>query len=341
MLNYKYKIILIIVFFSLIRFATGQSGSSSSMEQIGTSAANFLKIGIGARALAMAGAAVADCDNISALYWNAGGLARMPKNQVLFQQTNWLVDTKIYYLGIGYHLPSIGTIGLSLHNFSSGDIEETTLLEPNGTGRNFSADDFALGVTYSRMITDRFSTGITIKFIEESLDREKARTIAFDIGSLFQTGFFNDMRIGMSLSNLGGTMQFSGTDLSVQHTSNPDYPTKVIQANLDTDEWDLPLYFRFGLATDVYKKDNYRFSVSSEVMDSRDFIHRIAFGGEIAYSESLFLRGGYKLNEDEQDFSLGVGYNLDLGWAGMRLDYAYSNFGIFDISQQFSIIFLF
>jgi len=334
----KIHIVVSSVIFT-ISLTYGQSSISGTSEQLGTSIANFLKIGIGAREVGMGGAAVASCDNISSLYWNAGALDRLDKNEIIFQQTKWLVDTWIYYLAAGYKVQGFGSLGLSIHYFSSGEIEETTLLSPDGTGRSFTADDISIGLTYSRRITERFSTGITIKLIQESLDREKASTVAVDIGSVFETSFLNNMRIGMSLSNLGGHMKFSGSDLTVQYASNPEFPTKITTADLTTESWDIPLFFRFGLATEVIKGEKQRLTVSTEIMDSRDYIYRLALGAEFAYSEMIFLRGGYKYNYDEQSFTLGAGFKFDFSWAQMRLDYAYAHFGIFDNTQRFSFIF--
>lgn len=319
----------------------GQAQTSGSLEQVGTSMANFLKIGVGARALAMGGAYVAACDDITALYWNPGALDRLQQNEVIAQQTTWLVESDLYFFGASYRVLNWGTVGLSAYYFSSGNIEETTLTQPDGTGRTFSAYDLALGLTYSKMITDRFSSGITVKMIEESLDREKARSIALDIGSVFQTGFLNDMKIGMSLSNLGGQMSLDGSDLSIQYSTNPDHPTRVVNANLDTEEWDIPLFFRFGLATNVMEREGNRLMVSSEVMDSRDFTHRLSLGSEWALRDMFFLRGGYKFNYDEDSFTLGGGINFERGGTQIRLDYAYGDFGVFDNTQRFSFIFAF
>lgn len=330
---------VILIILMMISPSYGQEQISGSLEQIGTSMANFLKIGVGARALAMGDAYIALCEDISALYWNPGALDRMENNQIIVQQTNWLVDTKIYYLGAGYKLKNVGTIGVSAHFFSSGEIEETTLLQPDGTGRTFTAEDFAMGLTFSRMISNRFSTGVTVKIIQESLAKEKASAVAVDIGTVFETNFLNNLRIGMALSNLGGEMKLSGSDLSVQYTTNPDYPTKVIRSNLATESWDIPLYFRFGLATEIMKNDQYHWTVSTEVMDSRDFIHRLAVGSELGFKQMVFLRAGYKFNYDEESFSLGCGLNYQVGGTQLKLDYAYGKFGVFDNTQRFSFIF--
>ncbi len=324
---------------SLSSEISAQNGGS--LEQVGTSMANFLKVGIGARALAMGDAYVAISEDISAMYWNPGALDRIRRSEIIVQQTNWLVGTKIYYIGACYRFGNLGTAGISAHYFSSGEIDETTLLFPDGTGRSFTADDFAIGLTYSKQITDRFSVGATVKLIRETLSKEKASAVAIDIGSIFETNFLNNLRIGMSLSNLGGSMRLSGSELSVQYASNPAYPTKVIRSDLATEYWDIPLFFRFGLATDIMKNETYRWTLSGDIMDARDFIHRLSLGTEFGLRELIFLRGGYKFNSDEDTFTLGGGVQFQIAHNALRLDYAYGRFGIFDQTQRFSFIFEF
>jgi hypothetical protein len=325
----------------LVSLTFAQSTTVGTMEQIGTSMANFLKIGIGAREMAMGGAAVADCDNVTALFWNPGALDRMQKSEVIFQHASWLVNTKLYYLGAGFKIPGLGSIGVSIDYFDSGDIEETTLTFPEGTGRTFNTYDLATGLTYARNITERFSAGISVKYIQEGLDREKASTVAVDIGSVFETNFLNNLKIGMSLSNLGGRMKLAGSGLQVQYSLNPDYPTKVTTADLSTEEWDIPLYFRLGIATDILTNETMRWHMTAEVMDSRDYNYRFSLGSEVGFFKRYFLRGGYKFMYDEEDLTLGAGVNIDFSWAQVRLDYAFANYGVFDNSQRFSFIFAF
>jgi len=323
----------------LMNIAICQNTTVGTMEQIGTSMANFLKIGIGAREVAMGGAAVADCDNASALFWNPGALDRMKKNEVLIQQTRWLVDTQIYFLGAGFKISGIGAFGLSIEYFDSGEMEETTLTFPEGTGRTFNAYDMAMGLTFSRNIIERFSAGITVKYIQEGLDLEKASTVAIDIGSIFKTDFLNNLKIGVSLSNLGGRMKLSGSGLQVQYSPNPGYPTKITTADLSTEQWDIPLYFRLGIATDVLHIESMNWKVVAEVMDSRDYIYRFSLGTEIGFYNRYYLRGGYKFMYDEESVTLGAGVNINFSWAQIRVDYAYASFGVFDSTQRFSLIF--
>jgi len=336
----KTKIFCPCLIFLIILGNINASGQQKELTQLGTSMANFLKIGVGARATAMGDAYVALSDDISSLYWNPGGLGTLKKNEVLFQITDWLLDTRLYFFGISYRLQDLGVMGLSIYSFTSGDIEETTIWEPDGTGRTFTTSDFAAGLTFSRQITDRFSAGLTLKYISERLDREKASTVAIDVGSVFVTDFFNNMRIGFAFCNLGGRMQLEGTGLTVQYLQEPG--VKYVRAQLGTEPWDIPLLIRFGVATDVIRRDNLRLTVSSEVMDSRDFIHRIATGAELALADMLFLRAGYKFRYDETGLTLGAGVNISVPQGlGMKLDYAYSGYDLLGNTQRFSITFMF
>jgi len=333
------KIILAILICSIAAgiFAYGQETS-----HVGTSMANFLKIGAGSRSAALGDAYVALANDVSALYWNPAGLALLNKAEVLFQSTAWIAGTNLYFSGLAFPLGNMGTIGASIYGFSSGDIQETTLAQPEGTGRNVSANDMAIGVSYGYRFTDRFSAGTTIKYISERLSREKASTFAFDVGSIFITNFLHEMRIGISLSNLGGRMLLEGPDLIVSHDLAPDLPTnKYADASLSTQDWDIPLVFRFGLATDVFKTENSNLLVAASLNDSRDYDLRFNFGTEFSMNilkdQSIFLRGGYKGNYDEEGLCAGGGLILKLVGYNLKIDYAYSDTGRLGNAQRYSL----
>ena len=315
------------------------TGQQAELNQIGTSMANFLKIGVGARASAMGDAYVALADDISALYWNPGGISTLENNQMMFQAAEWLVDTRLTFFGFSYRLGLLGVFGVSVYSFSSGEMLETTIEYPDGRGRTFSASNLAAALTYSRQLTDRFFTGITLKYITEQLDRETAQTVAIDVGSVFVTNFLNDLRIGFSLSNLGGTMKLDGSGLNEQFLTDLGV---MHYTRLTTEPWDIPLLFRFGVATDVIRNSSLRLTTSTEIMDSRDYYDRIGTGLELAIREVVFLRGGYKFRYDEVSSTLGAGLRFTTqSGMGLHIDYAYVDYGIFDITQKFSIIFMF
>ena len=310
------KILLLLFSISLMVYA-------QESDQRGTSMANFLKIGVGSRSAAMGDAFVAMTDDASATYWNPGGLALVEKNEVMFQSTNWIADTYLYYLSLAIPFGDLGTIGASVYSFDSGDMEETTVEQPDGTGRLFSATDFLIGLSYARTFTENFSVGFTVKYISEKLSRETASAIAFDIGSVFKTDILNGMRIGLVLSNLGGTMKLEGPDLNVSHDINTGLPTnKFVNASLGTQDWQMPLLFRIGLGTYVIKNENTSLSVEAAFNDSRDYETRYNLGSEfiiaIVGEQRVALRMGYLGNYDEAGLTAGLGLLLNL--AGLILN---------------------
>ena len=338
MMKPKHTRVAIIVVFTLLYCTHFSFGQGSSLNQVGTSMANFLKIGVGARAASMGDAYVALADDASSLYWNPGGLGMLRKNEIIFQTTDWILDSKLYFLGLTYKINRLGVFGISIYSFSSGDIKETTIYYPDGTGNTFQTSNLAVGVSFSRQITDRFSTGFTVKYIYEQLYLEKASTIGIDVGSLFVTDFLNNLRIGFALSNLGGRMQLNGAGLGFRRTSG----IKTYQAEYSTEPWDIPLLFRFGLATDLVKRDFYRMTVAIEALDTRDFTNRLSIGSEIAFQETVFLRGGYKFDFDETDLTVGGGIKINLlRGLEMDVDYAFGNFVIFNNYHRFSIVMAF
>jgi len=333
------KILLLFFSLSLMAYAQGS-------EQVGTSMANFLKIGVGSRATAMGGAFVAMTDDASATFWNPGGLALVSKNEAMFQSTNWIANTNLYFLSVAIPLEGLGTFAANVYSFSSGDMEETTISQPDGTGRLFSATNFAMGLSFARSFTEQFSVGFTIKYISENLSRESASAIAFDIGSVFKTNILNGMRIGLALSNLGGTMKLEGPDLNVTHDLAAGLPTnRFVNASLGTQEWQLPLMFRIGLGTYVIKNENTSLSVEGSFNDSRDYASRYNLGSEfvlnIVGEQKVALRVGYLGNYDEAGLAAGAGLYLVLGGFDFKLDYAYADMSRLGSAHRYTLSILF
>ena len=311
--------------------------NAQGVNYIGTSAANFLKIGLGARAVGSAGSDITTAHDASSLYWNPGTISRINSVSASFSYLYWLVDTKLGY--ISATLPTeYGTAGLDITYFSSGDMEVTTLAQQDGTGRYFNASDYAIGLAFAKNFTDRFSVGLKVKYINESISTVSANSFAFDIGSVFTTSFLNDLQLGITLSNFGSQIQFTGQDLTVDQTV-PGSPTnKVIPADLETDSWSLPLYFQIGATSRVVKTDYYTVTLSAAIIDQRDYTTRYNVGGEVEIFSALTLRGGYRFNNNESNFSAGAGVNIKTDFAGLiSVDYAFTQYQYLNSVQQFTL----
>lgn len=327
-------------------------------DNTGTSAANFLKIGVGSRGNSLGGAFVAQANDVTALYWNPAGIVNITSLEVGISYTDWILDINHNFLGVVYPLGRIGTIGVSFVSLSMGDMEKTTPLQPDGTGAYFSSSDLALGLTYARQLTDRFSVGGTAKYIHESISFSSANTFAIDVGTQFDTGF-HGLKLGMSITNFGGKMTLKGTDQMVKADidevveGNPEK-----EARLETEGWSIPLVFRFGLSMDVLERNESRLTCNIDFNDPRDINPYTTFGAEYVWNNMLSLRGGliYRpddFNEDKlikteeleliYDFKFAFGAGVYLRIPGLKskvkMDYAYSDLGLLSSVHSFSFSF--
>jgi hypothetical protein len=302
--------------------------------KVGTSAAPFLGISVGPRAIAMGGAYVASSDDATLLYWNPGAFQQAGKSQLVFSNSEWLVDTKFRWFGFMLNLGDENAFGLSLTQLDYGEQEVTTVTVPEGTGERWSAQDLSIAVSYSRRLTDRFSMGGSFKYIEQKIWNETASTFAFDLGLLFVTDF-NGLRLGVSMANFGGDLILDGRDLLQRVDIDPanSGSNKSLTGTLKTDPWALPLMFRVGVAMDVVKSSDARLTLAVDALRPNDNDESVNFGGELGWSEAVFLRGGYKsvFGKDAQEgLSLGGGLRYTAeGLGSLEVNYAFTKFGLF------------
>lgn len=314
--------------------------------KVGTTAAPFLGISVGPRATAMGSAFTAVGNDATALYYNPGAISRFGRSEFLFTQTDWLVNTKFNWIGFIFNPDGVNAIGFSFTSLDYGEEEVTTVLEPEGTGENWGASDFAAGISYARNLTDRFSIGGTAKYVQMKVWNEKASSFAMDVGLLFITGF-HDMRLGMSISNFGSDMKMEGRDLL--HRIDLDEESlgnnETLVANLKTDSWPLPLFFRVGVAMDLVNIADNRLTIALDALRPSDNTEIINVGTELNVKDYVFLRAGYKsLFREDSEEGLTAGAGIRLGWGGpisLSLDYTYADFGLFEDIQMLSVGFRF
>jgi len=223
---------------------------------------------------------------------------------------------------------------MSFTQLDYGEEEVTTVALPEGTGERWSAQDLAIGISYCRRLTDRFSMGASMKYIDQRIWNESANTFAFDIGLLYVTGF-HDMRLGVSMSNFGGELQLDGRDLVKVVDIDPSNSgsNKALVGSLKTDSWAIPLLFRVGVALDAYKDDMFKLTVAADALRPNDNEESVNAGAEFGWNNMVFLRGGYKSlfgKDTEEGLSLGAGFKYRAeGFGAVEVNYAYTKFGLF------------
>ena len=73
-----------------------------------------------------------------------------------------------------------------------------------------------------------------------------------------------------------------------------------------------------------------------DAIHPRDYSERLHFGLEYLFMDMFALRTGYKTNYDEEGFAAGFGFNYTVGGVNMKLDYAYTAFGVFSAVNRFT-----
>ncbi|MCI0697258.1 PorV/PorQ family protein [candidate division KSB1 bacterium] len=318
----------------LAQFATTTEGFNNN----GTRAAQFLKFAVGARANAMGESFAAVANDASALFWNPGGVGNLKNLEVHLTHVDYLLDIRFEFAGLVVPIGS-GNLGFSAAVLGMDNERVTTLADPDGaSGVTWSASGFALGLTYSRALTDRFAVGVTGKYIQENIYNSSANTLAMDIGSLYDTGI-RGIKIGMAMSNFGGKMKLGGRDLTQREVDADAVLGGNIgqSADLVVNSWPLPLNFRVGLSVEVFRNESSTLLLASDFNHPTDADERLNFGAEYSFSDRVFLRGGYKLNYDEESFTFGSGLNLPITNYNFMLDYSFNDFGILGRTHRFSL----
>ncbi|MCU7490583.1 MAG: PorV/PorQ family protein [Ignavibacteria bacterium] len=319
----------------LAAFSFGQVNAQifRDITKVGTTAAQFLKIGPGARAIGMGGAYTAVSNDIYSTYWNPAGIANSEgSGQVAFNHTQWLANVSYDYAAGSINLPEVGTMFVTLTSLGVPEEKVRTFENPEGDGRYWDAGSLELGFGFARKLTDRFSIGFQAKYIKESIWNSSANGFALDVGTYYITPF-NDLVIGASISNFGSKMQLDGRDIQFNMDPNSDGNTgpNNIPAKYEMQGYDIPLNFKIGLSMDVIKTRYIRLKTAVDATHPNDNTEYVNAGAEFAYDETFFLRGGYKslfLTDSEQSFTLGAGINYEVtpGFK-IQVNYAYADFG--------------
>lgn len=327
---------------SLILAALLAVPAAAEQNSLGSAGAQFLKIGVGSRYQGMAEASTAVASDVYAMYWNPAGLSEVDQWEIGFTNVNWLLDINLNYVGVAKRFEDVGVFGASVTVLSAGEQEVTTVLEQDGTGEHYSASSYAIGLTYSRQLTTEFAFGGTVKMIGEEIGRVNSRGIGVDFGTMLHTGF-RSLRFGMSISNIGPDLKFTGEALKIGYDDQSgEGSNDPVDAELRTSPYSLPLTFRLGAAYDI------AFGPNSVLMLAGDFTHpndneqRASVGAQLGFMEKFFLRGGYKINYDEETLAFGAGLNAPLNEdTRLQIDYSWQDFGRLESTQRFSIGFAF
>jgi len=299
--------------------------------KVATTAGNWLKLETGARGVGMAGAMVAAGTGVSAITYNPASIGFVKGSELYYSKTNYLAGISHSSMAYGTQVTPTDFVAFHLFSFNSGKMDVTNAYFPDGTGEEFDVTGLSLRGTYAKILTDRLKFGVSIKYIRETIYTTAMQTFAIDLGSNFDTGIYGVI-LGMSVSNFGPEVQFSGEGLEQQVAD-----TLSVDGTLSklTDKFPIPMSFRLGVKKDIFDNSIHKLTVAMDGVNPVDYVVTGNIGLEYSWLETAYVRGGTHLNHDTASFTLGGGIKI----GNIFVDYAYANYGILENTNQFGLRF--
>jgi hypothetical protein len=299
---------------------------SFALKKVGQTGLQFLKVGVGARPAAMGEAFAMVGNDANALFYNPAGIAKMPsKFDILASMTNWIADIKYNAAGLVINGGNLGNFGISIISANYPKVIGTRVAATEKgyveTG-DIEPSAFSAGLVYARSLTDKFTVGGQIRyasqslgsnlFVDSSVVKNRVSGLTYDFGTIFYPGF-KSLRLGMNIVNFSAQFKYEETPFQ------------------------LPLTFKISFAMDVLdfwgEHAGNSLVLCFDAIHPRDYTERIHIGGEYWFKDLIAIRAGYKFNYDEESLSAGFGFK----YHGIKLDYAYSAFGVFGAVNRFTI----
>ena len=155
------------------------------------------------------GGAVASAQGMDAVFWNPAGLANSENNiDAIFSNRQYIADITNNFFGVA---TSFGEykMGVNVRTFNMGDIDETTVYYPDGTGQVFTPNFSILGASLARKLTENTSVGLNANLIREGFGRVSATGIAYDFGVQHKgIAGIENLEVGFALKNFGQPIIF-------------------------------------------------------------------------------------------------------------------------------------
>lgn len=306
--------------------------------KVGTAGFQFLEIAPSARGAAMASAFSAIVDDASALYYNPAGAALLKNYEVLANGIKYPAGINLAYVGVIVPIsPLIGNIGFSFTSLFLEDAMKVT--EPmlggehgNWTGEYFLCYQYAGQITYAKILTDRFSVGVNLRYIRSTLDDRDNTTgqaIGVDIGTLYDTQF-RSIKLGIVITNFGPDVAYKSLDASDPEVKDYEH-----------ESFALPMCFRVAISAVPLHAGANKVVIDIEGEHPNHNYERAYLGFEYSFSDFFFLRGGYKIGTDAERWSSGFGFQIPLTVAKLKADYAYTDYSYLINIHRLSVGFLF
>jgi hypothetical protein len=305
-------------------------------QKVGSTSMQFLHVMPCARATALGEAYAVGANGAEAVFWNPAGLAIIQNKEISSTYINWIFDTQQGAISYAAPIGDIGAFGIQFQYIDFGEFDETSLNAPyinnrdlpGMTGKTFHPFSYLIGLSYARNMTDKFSTGLTVKYAHESLYNGDAvnamvqqgvyedvntwaNAVMFDFGIRYKTGY-RSVQVAAAVQNFGANVKYA-------KESSP-----------------APLLFRFGIAANLIgedalfaKMENHRLGMEFDLFQPNDYDQQAHIGMEYEFANMFALRGGYKFNYDYEGLTVGGGVKYTIASVRLAFDYSYGSIGTY------------
>ena len=303
--NMKYIKSLLITF-ALIFFSYANVQAFFSKDDIGSTTAQFLKLGIGAKSAGMGNAVTSVYNGTDAIYWNPANLTYAEKKELSFSHTIWFEDVNYEWLAFVLPTTEYGVFGLGMQYVSYGTIDKID--NQQISDGSISPLDMALYLSYANS-NGKLDFGLNFKYIYSKIE-ESASAIALDLGAKYN--LTDKIAIGAALTNFGTEMKF------------------------DKETESLPLLFKVGASYFVIK--DWLVSLDLNFPNDNEAYVNLGtqYGIEIADNLNFALRAGYEgRNKDIPGFNwINLGFGFE--YLDYIFDYAFVPYGDIGMTHRFS-----
>ena len=273
-----------------------------------TEGAPFLLLPVGARAVGMGQALVADQPGTEAIWWNPAGLARSERREIAVHHYETIIGTGD---AVSILIPSslLGVFSASLYALDFGDFPVT---DESGTQiGSIVTRNIVYGASYATPIGARINAGITFKIVQFRVDcsagceSQAGTSSALDVGAQYDLGFVAPVSIGVAVRNMGAPLQVSDSE-----QADP-----------------LPARIQIGVMYRVPGME--RVAPETELHLTGDVLDRLKMespaprvGAALSWRQRAHLRGGYVFESANSAESAGPSMGLGLATNNLRLDIA-------------------
>jgi hypothetical protein len=331
---------ILIILFLLVIIINNQKLFAQS--KVGTTIGQFLKIDPSARASSMGNASTSVFGEASSVFYNPASLGRLTGIDIQFTHNQWIADISYNYAAVALAVNGIGNISLQATSLNSGEIDVRTVELPHGTGERYSVTDFALGLGYGIMLTDRVSVGAMISYYNETIWHSSLSGFAINMGVQYQLEG-SGLTIGAAVLNFGPRTGYDGRDLFINYDFDPTKygDNDLLPSELRTESYSLPTTFRVGASYLLQINESNSLIVSADALHPNDNEEKVNAGLEWKFFDYFALRGGYRdllLTDSEGGLTLGAGINVSYtDNYHIRFDYGWADYGRLNQTHRFTV----